>query len=468
MEYVGSRETIAGHRPKLLICGGGLSSCYKNPTGDKAVCFSCRLGTNRLIRRFRIEESFDVITLFSVLRSQNAPSFKNDCFGNPASLKSISYCGVPIGEGVASAVVSSRRDHLTEFTTYERKHLVKNLQDAARVVDAGLKLFGGESNIDELVVYNGRNFCSRGLLEVAWRYDVPTVVTENGGRGQESLITFKNSLPHGIEENTRKAFKLWNEQPDLKLKESIGAEFYIKNAEGRNPVGKSYSSSIGSICRPDRKNVVAIFTSSDDELFAVGRDWGGTVSSQIDGLKKVLSVLGNLSSSYVFVRAHPNLKAVPSQITAEFEELCESFSNVEYISPKSDVSSYQLVRIVDKVITFGSTIGIEATFFRKPSMALRDPIYRRFDACYLGHRMPIHEFEHWLLHSPEPKPVSGALVYGYYRMQDGRQMIGSCLTKYRGKKIPAPVLSKPIWSVIFGRFRRLKMTIKRLCLLLNG
>ena len=120
---------------------------------------------------------------------------------------------------------------------------------------------------------------------------------------------------------------------------------------------------------PQARNVV-IFNSSEDE-FATLEDWSNPhYRSQNEGLAHILGGLQQTSSLKLFVRVHPNLKGLDNAQTRQLQELARRFPGVEFIAAESPISTYALVDAADAVLTFGSTVGVEALYRRKPSILM--------------------------------------------------------------------------------------------------
>jgi len=50
--------------------------------------------------------------------------------------------------------------------------------------------------------------------------------------------------------------------------------------------------------------------------------------------------------------------------------------------PESPINSYDLMHASNKILTFGSTVGIEATYWGKPSILLGPSFYKAFEATH--------------------------------------------------------------------------------------
>ena len=59
-----------------------------------------------------------------------------------------------------------------------------------------------------------------------------------------------------------------------------------------------------------------------------------------------------------------------------------NYANLKIIGPDEDIDTYKLMDIADKVISFGSTTGIEATFWGATSILFGKSFYMHLDAAY--------------------------------------------------------------------------------------
>ena len=75
---------------------------------------------------------------------------------------------------------------------------------------------------------------------------------------------------------------------------------------------------------------------------------------------------------FLFVlRVHPNLKFLKNTQNENIKKLVNN-SNLIIIYPEEKLSSYELIRLSETIITFGSTIGIESTYMGKKSILIGD------------------------------------------------------------------------------------------------
>jgi len=113
-------------------------------------------------------------------------------------------------------------------------------------------------------------------------------------------------------------------------------------------------------------------------------------------------------------------------------------SNLTLIEPASPISTYTLLDRVDRVLTFGSTVGVEATFWGKVSILAGRSIYEHLDAVYLARD---HDDVMQMLGAEmSPKPIDEAVKYGFYMQTFGipfKYWLASSFTEgtFKGKSL---------------------------------
>lgn len=162
----------------------------------------------------------------------------------------------------------------------------------------------------------------------------------------------------------------------------------------------------------DLRNVV-IFNSSQDEIAALGDEWmdNQLFSTQFDAIEYMIQHAA--SDIHFYLRIHPNLKGVYHSGHMRLYEL-DKYSSMTVIPPDSPVSTYALMDVCSKVVTFGSTTGVEASYWGKPSILIGRSFYEQSGSCYQVHtRQQLVNFLNCFL---APKDKIGALKYAYFLM----------------------------------------------------
>ena len=202
----------------------------------------------------------------------------------------------------------------------------------------------------------------------------------------------------------------------------MGASFFVEAASGVSYSWQSFVTQqrpeeLPPGWRMDRNNI-AVFMSSEDEFVAVGDSWRNPLyPGQFEGLEQIISALRGNDRAHLYVRLHPNQSSMrDSPKVQRLRSLREP--HVTVIEPTSPVSTYTLMRQSERVLSFGSTTGIEATYWGKPSILASVSLYDELGANYTPRT---HEELIGLLLQPGLPPLSkeGALMYGFFARTGG-------------------------------------------------
>jgi hypothetical protein len=132
------------------------------------------------------------------------------------------------------------------------------------------------------------------------------------------------------------------------------------------------------------KQVVAVFT---NVIFDTTQFHANVVFPDMFAWLNVLLNVINAHPETLFVlRAHPD-EARPGKLSREsvamwFEQKAATFPNASFISPEQRVSSYELIRLSKMVLTYNSTIGLEATLMGVPVLGAARAPFVDHDTVY--------------------------------------------------------------------------------------
>lgn len=233
------------------------------------------------------------------------------------------------------------------------------------------------------------------------------------------IETFFNCSAFDINNKTKKVYDTWN-QSSLSEKEKIkiGSHFYEWKKGGDCVIDKSYvkKQQIGLLPQKwdSQKRNIVIFNSSDDELAAIGADYDSysLFKSQYVGICSILEHFIGERNFCFYLRMHPNLSQLDNPFVNDLLELADKFDNIIVIAPAEKISSYSLMNAADKVISFGSTMGVEANYWGKPSILLSASEYYNLGVCYLP--SSIEELCEMIKADLQPLAKEGALKYAFY------------------------------------------------------
>jgi len=396
----------------VLGCDASLLACDVNLHHDLSVCAAC-IGRRRA-GLVLLSEPVAQLPLYLLQRrdQQEARLLRHD-FSDIDDLKSYAIENFDIGYAVLSTLISATRNAEPDIHSIAGRVLLQNLLVSAFGVYRSLRNHLSANNFDRVYVYNGRFAPTRAVLRACEAEGVDCFTHEKGGK-LEHYALYRNTTSH----NQKNAHRLINEAwqaANPNLRESIASEFYTDRAKGIVPGWFAFTLAQTEGLLPDewdpRKQNIAVFLSSEDEFAALDDTWRNPLyQDQVDGVNQIVDSLRDDPRFHVYIRVHPNLKNVTSRQTAFFAQYHPSNGTV--IPPESPISSYSLMAKATKVITFGSTVGAEATFWGVPSILVGPSLYRGLGAT---HNPTSHAQLMCMLRIElSVMDKTGALKFGYY------------------------------------------------------
>jgi len=266
-------------------------------------------------------------------------------------------------------------------------------------------------------VFNGRFSYTKAIYKAFDCAGVICYVNERGSATNRFSL-FQNHTIHNIEKITALIHQHWDKESNLDQKIRIGRKFFEDRSKGKMESWKSFTEDQIADVLPvewnqEHHNVV-LFASSEDEFASIGPEWDNPIyTSQFEGIKAICaSFMTELPDHFrLYVRLHPNSQSM----NPAYNQALETYAShkVCIIPPKSPVSSYTLLHHAHKTISFGSTMGIEAVFWKKISILLGKSLYCKLSGPY----QPANHHEAMsLIANPFLEPIQDheALKYGYF------------------------------------------------------
>jgi hypothetical protein len=340
-----------------------------------------------------------------------------------SDLKSFFIDNFDIGWGVLSTLTGFLREPVPDLQDQRNKNMVeKTLIGAAQVYFSVLNHLKRE-RFDEVYFFNGRFASLRAVMRACEKVGVRFFAHERGS-DKDRYQLFQNSLPHDIIQTNlfiRSAWEAATSNPD---REMIASKFFLDSSAGISHSWYSFTSEQKKGLLPsdwdESKHNLVIFVSSEDEFVAIDETWLNPIYvDQNDGIRRIVHSLTGNDDFHIYLRVHPNLKGFDNTQTRFLNSLTAEHLTV--IGADSPISSYALMAKATKVLTFGSTVGIEATFWGKPSILAGRSLYQDLEATY--NPKTHNELMDLLSKNLPPKPKLGALMYGYYFTTRGKTFI---------------------------------------------
>ena len=163
----------------------------------------------------------------------------------------------------------------------------------------------------------------------------------------------------------------------------------LDSEEAKFVIGSKYFSELRSKSNPFQvqqgkfvtmaKDFFVFFSSSDDEAVGFWDEWNEPLGDQIEAIKKLQEIFELQNDFNLVIRLHPNL-INKSNSAVENWSVIEPINNSIVVGPTEKISSYDLLDKCVGVISYGSTLGLEAAFSLKPSLVLADSGYDQIGA----------------------------------------------------------------------------------------
>jgi len=395
----------------LLRCNAELLTCSVNRGHDIATCLTClakRSAGMKLLSGRIIEKPM------YFLRKENREEIarvKKD-FSSLEDLKYFKIENYDIGSEILSSLISCTRNPEPDLGKY-KDEIARNLLSCLAVYRS-IQNYLNYYNPDKVYVFNGRFAPLRAALRACQNQGIEILVHERGNN-LNFYSLYKNTTPHDISYINKEIEKAWESNRDHSDRNKIASDFFIDKRKG---IEKSWFSftreQIKDLLPPNldgNKINIMIYNSSEDEFAAIGDEWKNPIFvDQHDEIANIVHFMMGNKNVHVYLRIHPNLKNV------RYKQLDKIYSlhapNFTIIPPESPISSYALLEKASKVVTFGSTVGVEAAYWGIPSILAGQSYYRNLGCTYNPNSH--EELIEMLLTDLPPKDKEGALKYGYF------------------------------------------------------
>lgn len=434
-------ENNPGSTIYYLTNSNSFKVCYFNIEKKPEVCYRCKTGVKNTLKL--VNGDFQHLRLKEIIKPEDfkiANAFFQE--GIKVEFHHV-FEDFEVGAATLSTYISRTRDRDLKNVA---QPFVKELAVNALALYLALKRFLKERNISIVYNFNGRQEYVRAVMRASLAMKIDCYNVERT-RLKGHIDFYKNSLPHDPVNKYRLVQKYWKESKLSEIEKSReGANFYKRQSSGESVVFPSYTGKMKKGELPQqiinsKKNLV-VFNSSDDELAALGEFFMNPFfKDQNEGLKYLVNlVVKELSSYNLIIRMHPNLSGVEEDYVLEIKRFHQQHPNIFVIDPDSTVDSYALMDVAEKVISFGSTTGLEANFKRKPVILLGIGFFYYVDYAYKPSDK--EEIEKLLVSELNPKPLLDTLKVGYFLQKGGvktkfyhEQEIGEGVY-FKNKRIP--------------------------------
>lgn len=390
-----------GHDVTMVYCdGSAFAGCTTNPFGWKSVCRSCNAIYKKAFSGVPAEVRIHPITLYRPSRSEPFPARHQGT--------------EEIRNGVASTLLTNYRVADRKIArSFLLRRIARRYEAYSEIVFQSVSAYLQHARVDRLEFYNGRLVPTRALLAAATLAGKDFTVLESWG-SKRSMRLYPNTTPHEFQYNKRVLERFLT---DPYCDQNLGHKFFVDRRNGLRTNDRSYTSGqSGTVVKPEfERPVISFFLGSPDELKVAGDEFFTAWSLQPE--RFIAEVHGMLRDRYDFVvRMHPNQHGDRTGETERSYRALRALPGVRVIKPLDPTSSYELMSSSNYVITFGSTIGLEATYWGKVSILVGRAIW---EDANVVHRCDSPSGLVELLRA-DPRPLSqeNAVRIGYHFMTD--------------------------------------------------
>ncbi len=396
-----------GDRVVQLICDSDLPACDINPFYQPEACERCiskRKNGYASLPKIPIIRSFFNLTEDDKIRIKQTP--KN--FESISELKKLKVDEYELGYSIASSIISYFRDPNPQL---DPKWVERYIIGCLGVYFSMINYL--KSNQTDLVyAFNGRLSHTKAVLQACKFMQVKCLLHERGN-SMPFYSLFENTSIHDLKNTQRLIVETWENADPIERVEKATQWFQTRiggKMENWFSFLEAQTFELPENWDETKKNIL-ICNSSEDEFASLNDEWKNHLYlNQTDGIIKIINDTKNLENIHIYLRIHPHLAKVNNKDLSDL--LALKSKNLTIIPASSLISTYNLVNHVSQVITFGSTIGMEATFMGKPSILAGKSFYYNLGGTY----DPSSHLELIQLINSDlgPKSKEKALMFAYY------------------------------------------------------
>ena len=336
------------------------------------------------------------------------------------TLEKITIDDSDIGMAALRSVIFSLNEPCPD--THKHRDLIARYLVAAATVHFSIKNHLVDEQPDEFILFNGSFAAMRPALRIARSLNIETYVHELADAPGRYSLT-KNAYPHHLDVLKQEVETLYASSCLTDSAKQETAHEWYSNRFNRNVPSwwfdftrNQQAGLLPNIFSQEHSSKyvkIGIFNSSEGEFTTIAEYTNPFYKDQNQGIYQILKDLKAQNSLKFFLRVHPNLSGADNSQTRFLEILDQEFGdrelgNLEVIPADSPINTYDLIDACDLVLTFGSTVGIEAVYRGKPSILMGKALYEDL-GCVIkpnSHVDLVEILNHYILFRSLPETYS--------------------------------------------------------------
>jgi hypothetical protein len=390
-----------GHLVKILYCDGSPDFCSANNLKSfsnkklKLVCNYCKLKFTKGLEWLNnyknlIIENFETLDFFQKEKILDYDYLLKKKVVDEQILKFLKEINYHLEDIIKTTMISETDSVNLNFKEKKNFTLFKKISRQTIVSFYSSLNHLEKFNPDEIYVFNGRIYRYQPMLRLAkFRKEFNYVNTyEFPLYGFQNMMIVKN---HHFAEFKNLSDELFNFNKTNNInffKKEIVVKDWIKNREvGKNYKIDWYPWKKKQICgklpeKFDKKKInFTYFTSSETEFFGIPeneRDF--KFVNNIEIVKAILEYIKDNLNISLTVRMHPLINNDTKINLKKITNLKKQYPGLIIVEPQSEVDSYELIKNSNLILVTGSTVGVEAAYFKKNVISLSNSPYMNFGA----------------------------------------------------------------------------------------
>ena len=355
--------------------------------------------------------------------------FDQPTFSSIEEILKFKYEKMPIGELVMSSITDENRQVFNNLISISNR--------ISLLINAGINLYKeiceliDNEKIDIVYSWNGRRATTGPVLYAGIKKNIKFYSYMTGGT-LSTYVAQPTTMVHDLNYGKKRLKELYEEY--YEKGDDLQKNFFISDAKkfynylrygGEKiwgyPFYKDLFDNKIPLEKKSKKKILTIFTSTYYEFYALGigfRKKKGKDINHYEILKQILSSPYILENYDIRIRWHPNLSFAGELEITEIKKIIENTKKKTiHYSPFHKVDPYKLLNYSDVIISFGSTIGIEATYYGKASILWGAAFYEDTGGVYEVDSLL--DLENLLSRNIEPKPKINSLKYAFFERNKG-------------------------------------------------
>ncbi len=290
-----------------------------------------------------------------------------------AELRDLVVNGLPIGRAILQNPPTAETS-ISDSEIWPRKWVEASIRSFLSV-HAEMRQLLHDSAASHVFAYNGRFLLERAAVLAGFESGAAVFCYDNAGSDCDYEI--QRDTIHDwsrLQDRIKQISARLGEESDL----TYGKSWFESRRNHSDPEVRRFVSQQvlgkGLETRGGQKAIV-FFSSSIDEVAELEFDWKKYFDSQENALRVLATECQAREDVCLVVRSHPNMLTKSRVDQVAWQACVERIGPDIHFAPDSNVDSYELMSQAYAVVTYGSTMGIEAAFEGKRSIVMGPSIY---------------------------------------------------------------------------------------------